>query len=753
MKKLFTQLFMAHWRMSKRFRYIPEFNKPTLSVLLGNYEGAILGRMKIRELLVFVGGVSLLPVALFACLFVAQSLKETSFAERELLGVTYLEAVYADFFDAVRSGGEGRLEATVGQLDVALGTGDARQSYLQARDKGTSEDLTILPDALVELADEVADASYLILDPELDTYHLVDALAFKLPGAIAAGYAAAQADIHPEAAENGIELSLGTLRANVDGFLDVYRTATAATADPSLAQTLDTHVATLEAEAATFAEQATRPHAASLMPAALIRLMDRMEDVVTPGLPALGRLLHARVEALNTRLLTMLSIATALGLAALTFSVMAGRAVLRRITMLDTSIRATADDPSSADLDLAGRDEISGLARSVDYLRSRTIEQLESADRTKAEQREIAAIAERRAEQERERSLDEAMRSAEAQQRATSAMGAALLRLSRGDLDCTIDQAMDGDLDAMRVAFNNTVASLSGIIARLGETSRALRSATGEILAGSNDLADRTTKQAAAVEETSAAMEQLVQTIKANAVRAGEASETSKSLAASAERTGGTILTANEAMQRIAESSERIFKVIEMIDNISFQTNLLALNASVEAARAGDAGRGFGVVAVEVRRLAQSAAEASSEIKALIEQSASEVAQGQIVVASAAREVEGMLGAAHRSGALIDEIAAAGTEQGNTIGEVWGALRQIDEMTQHNAALVEQTNAAIEQTQDRASDLDGIVETFVASDVRSEAPPQRANPSSVRRRVRVAASASAPSAEHDWAEF
>lgn len=712
-----------------------------------------MGRMRIRELLMLVGGLSLLPVLLFAYLFVAQSQKETSFAERELLGVRYLEVVYADFFSGVRTGEHSDLGAEVDLLDVTLGTGNARQRYVEVRAAARPDELTVVPDALVELADEVADASYLILDPELDTYHLVDALAFKLPGAIAASHSAVQAKLHPESAEDGLELSLGTLHANIDGFLDVYQTATAATADPTLAPLLDAPVESLETEAASFAEQAARNDTAGTMPAALARLMDRMEAVVAPGLPALGKLLQARVDGLNAKLLTMLSLATALALAALIVSIVSGRAVLRRITSLDLNIRATADDPSSAKLDLVGRDEVAGLARSIDYLRSRTIEQLESAERTKAEQREIAARAEKRAELEREQSLDEAMKSAEAQQRATSAMGAALLKLSHGDLDCTIDQAMDGDLDAMRVAFNNTVASLSEIIARLGDTSRALRSATGEILAGSNDLADRTTKQAAAVEETSAAMEQLVQTIKANAGRASEASETSKSLAASAERTGGTILTANEAMQRIAESSERIFKVIEMIDNISFQTNLLALNASVEAARAGDAGRGFGVVAIEVRRLAQSAAEASSEIKALIEQSASEVAQGQSVVANAAREVEGMLGAAHRSGTLIDEIAAAGAEQGNTISEVWGALRQIDEMTQHNAALVEETNAAIEQTQDRAADLDTIVDTFAAADRGPEAVVERDRvPTTARRQVRTSGSA-APAVEQRWAEF
>jgi methyl-accepting chemotaxis protein len=132
----------------------------------------------------------------------------------------------------------------------------------------------------------------------------------------------------------------------------------------------------------------------------------------------------------------------------------------------------------------------------------------------------------------------------------------------------------------------------------------------------------------------------------------------------------------------------------------------------VEAARAGDAGKGFAVVAVEVRRLAQSAASASSEVKALIEQSGAEVNAGTRLVAGAGEKLEAIVVAARSSNQLMEKIARDSQEQASAIDEVNTAVRTMDEMTQHNAALVEQTNAAIEQTEAQASELDRIVEVF-----------------------------------------
>jgi len=247
---------------------------------------------------------------------------------------------------------------------------------------------------------------------------------------------------------------------------------------------------------------------------------------------------------------------------------------------------------------------------------------------------------------------------------------------------------------------------------QLRGTSGSLKTATGEILAGANDLSERTTRQAATIEETSAAIEQLSQTVVDNASKAETASRKAHAVADVAAASGAVMSDATTAMERITASSAKISNIIGLIDDIAFQTNLLALNASVEAARAGDAGKGFAVVAVEVRRLAQSAAGASSDIKVLIEQSATEVRGGTQKVAEAAQKLGSVQEAIQDNARLLQAIAEASREQAASIDEVNVAVRQLDEMTQHNAALVEQTNAAIEQTEAQANDLDRVINVF-----------------------------------------
>jgi len=352
--------------------------------------------------------------------------------------------------------------------------------------------------------------------------------------------------------------------------------------------------------------------------------------------------------------------------------------------------------------------------------------------------------------------------------RGLSETGAVLAALADTDLTKRMQGDYEGAFARLKSDTNAVADKLSEIVGQLKETSRGLKTATSEILSGANDLSERTTKQAATIEETSAAMEQLAATVMQNAERAKEASQVASTVTRTAEEGGQVMGEATTAMERITQSSAKISNIIGLIDDIAFQTNLLALNASVEAARAGEAGKGFAVVAVEVRRLAQSAAEASAEVKALIEQSGTEVKTGSKLVADAAARLEAMLEAARSSNELMDSIARESREQASSIEEVNTAIRQLDEMTQHNAALVEETNAAIEQTEAQAQDLDRIVDVFTVSAAAPAAPaaPVRAPaaPATAARgikglqaRVKEAArsylSQGNAAIDKDWAEF
>lgn len=290
--------------------------------------------------------------------------------------------------------------------------------------------------------------------------------------------------------------------------------------------------------------------------------------------------------------------------------------------------------------------------------------------------------------------------------------GEVLSAMAADDLSRRMTGQYQGAFDRLKSDTNALADRFSDVVGRLQETSRALKIATNEILSGANDLSERTTKQAATIEETSAAMEQLSGTVNENAQRARTVSGQAEDASRMAGEGGEVMDQATRAMERITQSSEKISNIIGMIDDIAFQTNLLALNASVEAARAGEAGKGFAVVAVEVRRLAQSAAQASSEVKVLIEQSAQEVGGGSRLVAEAASKLRSILVAVKENAQVMTEISQASRDQAASLEEVSVAVRQLDEMTQHNAALVEQTNAAIEQTEAQASELDTIAALF-----------------------------------------
>ncbi|MGA7437499.1 MAG: methyl-accepting chemotaxis protein [Luteibacter sp.] len=276
-------------------------------------------------------------------------------------------------------------------------------------------------------------------------------------------------------------------------------------------------------------------------------------------------------------------------------------------------------------------------------------------------------------------------------------------RIANGDLrrenaDSFTPQSLLGALERMR-------GTLASIVTEVQQGAHIVSTTAGEIARGNDDLSHRTQEQASSLEETAASMEEMTATVRQNAENANAADRLSRHARGEAERGGEVVAQAMDAMHDIGDSSRRIADIVGMIDEIAFQTNLLALNAAVEAARAGEQGRGFAVVAGEVRRLAQSSAAASKEIKALIVESGERVEAGAELVQRSAGALRDIVGSVKKVTDIVAEIAAASAEQSSGVDQVNIAIAQIDQVTQENAALVEEAAAAAKSMQDQAHAL------------------------------------------------
>jgi methyl-accepting chemotaxis protein len=283
--------------------------------------------------------------------------------------------------------------------------------------------------------------------------------------------------------------------------------------------------------------------------------------------------------------------------------------------------------------------------------------------------------------------------------------------IAKGDLTQKVDVALD-DSSSMMAAMRDMQHRLQRTLGEIRHSSESIASATQQIASGNGDLSQRTEQQAASLQETAASMEQLTATVKQNADNARQASGLAHTASDIATKGSDVVNRVIGTMGEINESSRQIGDIIGVIEGIAFQTNILALNAAVEAARAGEQGRGFAVVAGEVRSLAQRSATAAKEIKQLIGASVERVHNGSTLVEQAGSTMGEIVQAVQRVTDIMGEIAAASEEQSSGIAQVGRAVTQMDEVTQQNAALVEQAAAAAASLQDQATRLRETVGTF-----------------------------------------
>ena len=313
---------------------------------------------------------------------------------------------------------------------------------------------------------------------------------------------------------------------------------------------------------------------------------------------------------------------------------------------------------------------------------------------------------------ERELSAQKRREMEAAQAEVVQTLSVGLKKLSDGDLTNFLNTAFSEEYEEIRANYNMAVEKLAETINGVIDNSSGIRTSAAEVTQAADDLSQRTENQAATLEETAAALDELTASVKSAASGADKANRAVSDARHNAESSGAVVKDAVTAMSEIEKSSTQISQIIGVIDDIAFQTNLLALNAGVEAARAGDAGRGFAVVASEVRALAQRSSDAAKEIKGLISTSSEHVEKGVDLVGQAGNALEDIVNSVADISTLVSDIATSAQEQSTGITEINTAINQMDQGTQQNAAMVEETTAASHTLSTEAQELVGLVQRF-----------------------------------------
>lgn len=454
----------------------------------------------------------------------------------------------------------------------------------------------------------------------------------------------------------------------------------------------------------------------------------------------------------SSALIAILSLAIFIGFA---FS------LVRPIRKLTLAMNRLAAGDLATEIEGHGRpDEIGAMAAAVQIFKDNALA-LETA--TADRQRMEAA-----AETDRNRNEAERQRLAREQEEVVQALASGLARLSEGDLTLQIDAVFAAEYKKLKDDFNLAVSRLRKTMTVIAETTQEIKSGSGEITQASDDLSRRTEQQAASLEETAAALDEITATVRKSAEGATYARQVVATADDDAKKSAAVVRQAIDAMDAIAKSAQQISQIIGVIDEIAFQTNLLALNAGVEAARAGDAGRGFAVVASEVRALAQRSADAAKEIKQLISTSSTEVDHGVALVAETGKALERIMVQVTEINTVVAQIATGASEQATGLAEINTAINAMDEVTQKNAAMVEESTAASHSLAQETEQLSSLVGQFRIGEQHNNATMrkqlQKVAPHAFRQPARAAARpqpeprplrvANAPSGRDDnWEEF
>ncbi|MDX8353348.1 methyl-accepting chemotaxis protein [Cognatiyoonia sp. IB215182] len=373
--------------------------------------------------------------------------------------------------------------------------------------------------------------------------------------------------------------------------------------------------------------------------------------------------------------------------------------ITRPLGVFADAMQGLSDEDYSTPIPgLARADEIGALSRSLQGFKDKLIVSRDASEIVAEKRKEQAEVVE--------------------------ALGQGLRGLASGDLSVQLDTEFPEEYERLRGDFNATITTMNDLTKMIVENATEIHARAEEISASSDDLSQRTESQAATLEQTAAALDELTASVREAADSASEVEKVVNGARKDAEESGQIVSEAVEAMSMIRKSSNEISQIIGVIDDIAFQTNLLSLNAGVEAARAGDAGRGFAVVASEVRALAQRSSEAAKQIKALITSSSEQVETGVGLVGRTGDALGSIITRVGDIDSLVSGIATGSREQSIGLGEINVGMSQLDQVTQQNAAMVEEATAAATTLRNEAASLSQTVARFKLEDSQEEALPE-----------------------------
>ncbi|MDP3602829.1 MAG: methyl-accepting chemotaxis protein [Bosea sp. (in: a-proteobacteria)] len=571
--------------------------------------------------------------------------------------------------------------------------------------------------------------------------------------------------IRSDAGQDGAE-TIAETRAHAQEFSERIAATKAIVSSPqTLArlQALDEPLKSYITQAVTLVELAFRDRQAAL---AGMPLFDERFEALETSMKEAGDALEAEALAAQTGAGSARQLAAGVAIAGLIIALLTAmglyaavlRSIIRPIAEIVATMRQRGSDAMAAVIPHRDRrDEIGEMARTIgsyqDVLAGRAAEEQQRRDEDlRASQRQAEAFAE--TAQQIRRAVDAAVHGDFSQRvdlgaqqgemtalvtginqinvaidGATTTFADILEAIADGDLTRSVSADYSGKLGSVSASINGMVEKLAMTVSVIKQTAREVAAAAEEIKAGAENLSTRTEEQASSLEETAATTEQLAASVKASANASRQAVDLAEN-ATRVARNGGAIVTdAIGAMNRIEQASGKITDITSVIDGIAFQTNLLALNAAVEAARAGDAGKGFAVVASEVRALAQQSADAAKSISGLINDTTQEVAAGVKLVRSAGEVLGEIVEATQKVAGTVTEVAAASGEQSNGIDEMSQTVVRMDEMTQQNAALAEESAASAVLLGRKIAELDALVAAFRTAGVaRAAVRPAQAEP-------------------------